>query len=254
MKSDTPGADLLDPNTGVARWRQIAETLVQEVYAHAYKSDERLPSDAALADRFNVNRHTVRRAIAHLQQNGLVRVERGRGTFLAGDVLDYRVGSRTRFTENLEHNKRVASRRVLAFAQGPSSEAVAAGLKLRKGRPCLLLQALGEADGWPLSVGYNYFPLPRFAALLPVIEQAKAKSDGVSITELLRRCGVEHYARKQTKISAQLPKDDIARILKMSPSQPLLCTESIDVDAEGAPIIFATTLFRADRLQFLVEG
>jgi GntR family phosphonate transport system transcriptional regulator len=253
MKGEPVDVDVLNPNSGVARWRQIAESLVQEIYAHAYKSEERLPSDAALADRFNVNRHTVRRAIAHLQQEGLVRVERGRGTFIVGDVVDYRLGTRTRFTENLKHNKRVASRLVLSVAQIQAPDAAVAGLKLRKGKPCILLQTVGEADGWPLSAGYNYFPLPRCEALLPLAQRAKTRGESVSITELLKQCGVSHYARKQTKISAQLPQGEVAQALKMSPSQPVLCTESIDVDNKDVPVIYAVTLFRADRLQFLVE-
>ncbi len=46
-----------------------------------------------------VNRHTVRRAMAELAVRGLVRTERGSGTFVKTDKLDYRIGRRTRFSE-----------------------------------------------------------------------------------------------------------------------------------------------------------
>ena len=51
-----------------------------------------------LSERFGVNRHTVRRAISTLVEQGLLRVEQGRGTFVAEDVVEFVVGERTRFT------------------------------------------------------------------------------------------------------------------------------------------------------------
>ena len=86
---------------GVTRWRQIAETLSEDV-AEARFADGRLPTEPELATRFGVNRHTVRRAVGVLADQGLVRVEQGRGTFVASGHIDYLVGRRTRFSANLQ--------------------------------------------------------------------------------------------------------------------------------------------------------
>jgi phosphoribosyl-ATP pyrophosphohydrolase len=68
-------------SSGIARWRQIAETLRQEVTSGVFVTG-RLPTESSLATRFHVNRHTVRRAVAVLVKEGIVRVEQGRGTFV----------------------------------------------------------------------------------------------------------------------------------------------------------------------------
>ena len=92
--------------TGVAIWKQIAETLEKDISAGGFKPGEKMPTEAILSERFRVNRHTVRRAIGDLTARGLVRVEQGRGTFVAEDVVEFVVGESTRFTELLVSQRR----------------------------------------------------------------------------------------------------------------------------------------------------
>ena len=74
---------------GIALWRQIANALRQEIASGDRPPGTQLPTEAELSARFDVNRHTVRRAIEELSRGGLVRVEQGRGSFVAEDVIDY---------------------------------------------------------------------------------------------------------------------------------------------------------------------
>jgi DNA-binding GntR family transcriptional regulator len=50
-----------------------------------------------IAAHYGVSCHTVRRAMAELTARGLVRGERGSGTYVETDKLDYRIGARTVF-------------------------------------------------------------------------------------------------------------------------------------------------------------
>jgi GntR family phosphonate transport system transcriptional regulator len=64
---------VLDRSAGIAIWRQIMETLKAEIVSGAFAERSRLPPEAELAARFGVNRHTVRRAIAALTSEGILR-------------------------------------------------------------------------------------------------------------------------------------------------------------------------------------
>ena len=103
--------------SGLTLWRQISETLRQEIGGADYPPGARLPTEAELSARFDVNRHTVRRALEELSRGGLIRVEQGRGTFVAEDVLDYTVGPRTRFTEWIHRHNKEPSGRVLQLRE-----------------------------------------------------------------------------------------------------------------------------------------
>ena len=62
-------------------WRQIADRIRLAIGSGEFAGTQ-LPPEMALAARFGVNRHTVRGAIAALVQEGVLRAEQGRGTFI----------------------------------------------------------------------------------------------------------------------------------------------------------------------------
>ncbi len=76
-----------------------------------------MPTEAELSGLFQVNRHTVRRALEELSRDGLVRIEQGRGSFVAEDVLDYAVEARTRFSEWIRKHNKEPSGQVLQLAR-----------------------------------------------------------------------------------------------------------------------------------------
>ena len=63
-------------------WRQIEETLLADIAHGVYPPDSQLPSEMELAQRFDVNRHTVRRALAALSQRGVLLVDAMEGQSL----------------------------------------------------------------------------------------------------------------------------------------------------------------------------
>ncbi len=67
------------PRTAI--WTSIAEALTADIGAGRYGPGDKLPTEAELSVRFGVNRHTVRRALAALADDGLVHSRRGSGVF-----------------------------------------------------------------------------------------------------------------------------------------------------------------------------
>lgn len=71
-----------DDRDGLSRWARIERELREDIELGGLVPGSRLPSEHLLAERFGVNRHTVRRALSALQERGLIRVEQGKGTFV----------------------------------------------------------------------------------------------------------------------------------------------------------------------------
>ena len=61
-------------------YRQVVQTLKQEIVAGVYPVESQLPPEGALQDRFKVSRHTVREALRELRAAGLVASRQGSGT------------------------------------------------------------------------------------------------------------------------------------------------------------------------------
>lgn len=66
-------------------FQQIVDEIRGDVFSRRVAAGDRLPNEAALAERFNVSRLAVREALRVLELQGLVRVEHGfqGGTFVA---------------------------------------------------------------------------------------------------------------------------------------------------------------------------
>ncbi|WP_218940312.1 phosphonate metabolism transcriptional regulator PhnF [Denitrobaculum tricleocarpae] len=239
--------DMIERGTGIALWRQIEQQLAEDVAAGVYPEGSRLPTEPELAERFGVNRHTLRRAVAGLVEQGLLRVEQGRGTFVQEHVVDYLIGKRTRFSEIITKQHRNPAGRLLRAQEFEADQTVAKGLKLKPGTPCILLETLNDVDGRPLSVSSNYFPAGRFPELIPVYAETR------SITKALTHHGAGDYTRRTTKVMARLPEAEDAKALKQPASKPVLVVESINVDQDGKPVQFCIARFVADRMQIVFE-
>lgn len=233
--------------TGVAVWRQIADTLATEIRDRVYAESGRLPSETELAARFGVNRHTLRQAVGALQTEGLIRVEQGKGMFVQHELLNYALSRRTRFSENLQRQGLLPGKQLLTARQVMAPEHVARELKLRKGAAVLLVETLAEANGLPVDMARAYYPAARFAGLLEMMES------GLSSTAILKRLGVADYVRATSRITTQMPSEETARALRQPATRPLLCVESVDVDLEGVPIKYGETVFCGDRVQLVVN-
>ena len=67
----------IDPDNKADLSAQIAEAIREEIMAGRLIVDERLPSEAELADHFEVSRPTVREALKRLAAQSLIRTARG---------------------------------------------------------------------------------------------------------------------------------------------------------------------------------
>jgi GntR family phosphonate transport system transcriptional regulator len=233
--------------SGLTLWRQIADTLRQEIGGPDYPPGARLPTEAALSSRFSVNRHTVRRALEELSRGGLIRVEQGRGTFVAEDVLDYTVGPRTRFTEWIHRHNKEPSGRVLQLRELAADQTIAAALRVRPGARVVLLERLGMADDTPVSLTRHYFPVTRLRGML------EALAASPRITEALKAVGVDDYVRQVTRVTARAPTAAEAELLRMARNRPVLVTESINVDQAGVVVEFSIGCYPTPRVQIVFE-
>lgn len=232
--------------SGVAVWRQIAGTLADDIRNRRFAEDGRLPSETELAARFHVNRHTLRQAVQALQAEGLLRIERGRGMFVQHELLNYPLARRTRFTESLQRQGLLPTQQLLTARRQPAPERVARKLELEREAEVFRVENLSEANGQPVSLMTAFYPAHRFDGLLEMLQ------DGTSTTDILRRLGLADYVRAESRVTAQMPDEEAARLLRQSLARPLLCVESLDTDLAGVPVKFGETLFCGDRVQLCV--
>ena len=240
----------MTPESRPARtlWERIRDTVAGEIDAGQYPPGAKLPTEAALSQRFGVNRHTVRRALEALELDGRIHVRRGSGSFVTQGRFDYPISPTTRLSRNLAELGLTPGRRHLRLETLPAGPREARSLAIAEGAPVVVNETVGEADGVPIVYGHHYYPAER----LPGIAEALAEEGGV--TAALARVGHGNYRRTWTRLLAERPGALIARHLRMTETHPVLFAESLNVDAEGVPIQLGHAWFCSDRVQLFVEG
>ncbi len=69
---------------------QVASALTRRIEIGEWRPGEKISTLAELEDEYQVARVTVRQAVEVLQDEGLVRILQGKGTFVADDIADKR--------------------------------------------------------------------------------------------------------------------------------------------------------------------
>ncbi|MGE4290722.1 MAG: phosphonate metabolism transcriptional regulator PhnF [Desulfovibrio sp.] len=229
-------------------WQHIRDALAGEIANNSFYPGELLPTERELTERFGVHRHTVRRAMQELREMGLVRTEQGRGTMVLEQSFEYRMGRRTRFSENMNMNKLQARSHFLYGEVISASEQVAAKLEIKPRNRVSYIEMYGEAEGKRVFVASQYIPHADMEEIIQIF-----KSTG-SLTKSYAHYGVRDYFRKTSRITTRMSSTEETRHLKLKQKQPVLVVEYINVDQSGKPLEFGITRFAGDRMEILVSG
>lgn len=231
---------------GEALYAQIARHLAHEISTR-YTPGDCLPSENELAVRFGVNRHTLRRAIGELVESGLLERRHGRGVFVLNNHIDYQIGSGTRFTENLAAMGMQAENKILRKQILPAIAPVAERLNVNEGDETFFIETLRICDGRPLCLISHFLPKRRFPNLMESYL-------GGSLHQMLAEIYGCQVRRTESLVTSVLPQGDDASLLGMPQNQPVLRIKNVNVDdADGMPIEYGITRFRADRIQLRIN-
>ncbi len=237
-----------DTGSGVALWRQVADGIERGIANGSFAAGERLPGEMEIADTYRVNRHTVRRALAALAERGLVRAERGSGTYVETAKLAYPLRSRTRFSEIVGAGGHEPRGQLIAASEEPATRELARQLALKTGAPLVRIEALRFADRTPICVSTSWLSAERFPDAGHVFASTR------SMTKLLAHYGIRDYRRASTRITAAIADASDAARLDLALGRPVLVVDSTDVDTEGRPLATKRSRFAAERVEFVVEN
>ena len=228
-------------------WKSIADELRRSIAEGHYAQGEKLQTEAELAKRFGVNRHTVRHAMSALAKEGLVHARRGAGVFVLATPLDYPLSERVRFHQNLEAAGRLPDKQMLSVEVRAASESDAQGLALNVGGAVAVLRSVSFAGGTPVALVESRFPEERWPGLADALRQ------DTSVTRAFAVVGVGDYTRVSTRLTATLANATQALRLRIREGAPLLLTEALSKAPDGFPIEHGRTWFASERITLTLD-
>lgn len=215
----------------MSRYERIAAAIRDSILAGRYAPGDRLPRQRDLAETWTTTLPTVRQAIEQLQQDGLLRVEHGVGTFVADLDQVYDPFALASFAEALSERGLEVETRLLSLDARAGSPAAAAALGATDREGLVGLTRVRLLGGAPI-VHQRSFVAGRHRAAL-------ARYDGaVPLFAFLRdRTGLVAAAYRETLTAGPAP-GDVAEALGIAAGTPIMVSHRTAATADGHPLLY----------------
>jgi DNA-binding GntR family transcriptional regulator len=223
---------------------QVAQQLEELITSGKMPEGTRLENEISLADQLGLSRPTMRQAIQHLVDKGLVVRKRGVGTEVIRPQVRRQIELTSLFDDLTRANRKPRTE-VLSLGTIAAPEVVALALNLNIGADVLAIERLRYTEAEPLALMHNYLP-PGIAAIAAIGAQELADK---GLYEVLREAGVHISIAEQT-IGARKATAAEASKLKEPRGAPLLAISRSAYDSSGRAIEYGSHVFRASRYSF----
>ncbi len=238
-------------SSGVPLYYQLITILREKILSGGYQRSEQMPPEATLAREFGVSRLTVREALRKLEQEQLIRRQRGRGTFVADELPE-----ELPFTGDMQMDGSIealismgqaTSVRLLETQNATATPGEAAALGVAEASPVLRCRRLRLYEEQPYCFIVNTLP----AEIGERIEASRWE-EGSVLKFIEEELGIPLREARQ-QVRAALADPTLARWLDVRVGAPLLQVDYLIHTTGGRPVERARLYYRSDLYSFTLH-
>jgi GntR family transcriptional regulator len=240
---------IVDPSNPIPKYLQISAWLHELIQTGRYKKGEKLPSEIQLSKMCDVNRNTLRQAISELTSKGLLRKEKGLGTYVTANrpaAFTHKLKRISSFRDDLVEIGIREKTKILQKGMTVAPESVAKSLILGPNTKVVVVKRLRAGNGIPLVYEESYLPGEIFKSILDM-----------DLTGSMYKIISERFntvlTRSEQSIRAVNLNGKIADHFKLPNNSAGLYMESITYTDNNIPIELLYSYYRGDKYIFEVE-
>ncbi len=245
----------LDRNGNIPLVYQLGEAIRDKIVRREYSPGEPIPTEDRLQKFYGVSRTTVRLALAKLVNEGYIRRQQGKGTYVNPRGLVAKCKSKAfsrdifgvkSTTQIILSAEMKARTEVLHFGRELPSEDVAEKLGINEKDPVLHFERVRYADDKPLVLERSWIP----AAQCPDLKREDIKG---SLYLVLFKKYHHHIAAAHQSLRAILASKLDADILGLQIGEPVMLVHGVTYLDDGRAIEAQESHFRAESIEFIIE-
>ena len=224
-------------------YQQLVQKLRNEIASGVYPVHSRFPSEQELCRTYDVSRVTVRKALAELSREGLLKRQQGKGTFVDFPIIRRDLAGVCSFSDACRLTGCIPSARVLSHELVDAEAEDLHTLLLQPGVSLVRIIRLRLADNLPVMVEENRFG-DQFGWLLE-------EDLNQPLYSLLRKRGVRP-GQATHDISLCYADASLAELLEVEEGSALLRLHEVIFDQSGKPLHISDQSIRGDRFTFRI--
>ncbi len=238
---DSEATTELDRSSFVPLYHQLYEILRSNIEKGLWKPGDMLPTEAEINERYGVSQITSRKALNMLVDGGVIRRQRGKGSFVARPVITSSVTQIINFEDDMHMRGYKPRTEVISTGLRPVSKHTAKMLQIDVGEELACITRLRYADDEPLSIEQTCLVHKYCVGIL--------KNDFAtnSLSATLEKDYNVVLTRAEQSIRAQPAREEYANLLGIKPDDSLLSIERVTYSQRNIPIEFLRILYRGDR-------
>ncbi|WP_353643206.1 GntR family transcriptional regulator [Mesorhizobium sp. WSM2239] len=223
-------------------WYQVEQAIRAIIKSGEWPTGSQIPAEDRLGVMLGVSRITLRHALRNLEEQGLLRREHGRGTFVRSATLVAGTRELTSFTQEMGNLGLVVGSRILDFGMGSADAATAGALEIEEGDPVVRIRRLRLGNDAPIGIQTAQLPGGRVPNFLE-----PGPPEGSLYETLSRRYGIMPVEAREVYRVASVGVDDAA-LLDLTAGSPAFVVERVTTDERG-PFEFTVSVMRGDRYE-----
>lgn len=240
---------IVDPSNPIPKYLQISTWLKELIQTGRYKAGEKLPSEIELSQLCEVNRNTLRHAVTELVSQGLLRKEKGLGTFVTVSpsvAVKHKLKQISSFRDDLGETGIQERTKILKRGVEDAQDHVAKALILGSHSKVVSVRRLRIGNGTPYIYEESFLPYDMFRDILKMdLTGSMYKIISERFNTVLARC--------EQSIRAVNLKGKIATLLNLSENSAGLFMQSITYNDYNIPVEVLFSYYRGDKYIFEIE-
>jgi len=213
------------------RYKWLADVVRNAIERGLIRDNEALPSERELAEKYELSRDTVRKAVRYLEERGVIYSDHGRGTFVAPAIVRRMSRFIDSFSQDTQHRGGVPGQKILEVETVAASMGIAGILGIEPGHPLLRVRRVRLIDRAPVGLHDAYFPLPRGARL----ERSELEAAESLYRLLTEKFGFAPAEAVENLCAGAADAED-ASLLGVAVGAPVLVCERVTLSDRREPV------------------
>jgi GntR family transcriptional regulator len=191
---------------------------------------------------------TARKALDKLVSNGILYRSKGKGTYVAENIVSYGLSTMLSFSQTLRAQGYNVETKVLRKEIIPGSPDIVNKLQIQRDSQVIVVQRLRLVEGQPATIHVSFLERRLFAPLMDIdLSQA-------SLLDSIQQISGISIAYTQDSVQADHASPSEADLLNIQRDSPVLRVEGVAFAENGQATRLTQAVYRADMFKLVVKN